>query len=101
MQCGPFVRPPEKRYNDGVHPATAVRKRMRFLVMGAGAMGSAVGGFLAAGGHDVTLVGEEPHMTAIRTKGFASPAYGETITFERFRPKRRSRASIAGASIAS
>jgi 2-dehydropantoate 2-reductase len=42
---------------------------MRFLVMGAGAMGSAIGGFLAAGGHDVTLVGRDPHMSAIRAKG--------------------------------
>ncbi len=37
--------------------------------MGAGALGSAVGGFLARAGYDVTLVGRENHMTAIQEKG--------------------------------
>ena len=42
---------------------------LRILVMGAGAMGSAAGGFLAKAGHQVTLVGREPHMAAIRERG--------------------------------
>jgi 2-dehydropantoate 2-reductase len=42
---------------------------MRVLVMGAGAMGSAVGGFLAKAGHDVTLVGRTAHMQAIAQQG--------------------------------
>ncbi|MCP4640723.1 MAG: 2-dehydropantoate 2-reductase [bacterium] len=42
---------------------------MRLLIMGAGAMGSAVGGFMARAGHDVTLIGREPHMAAIRERG--------------------------------
>ena len=42
---------------------------MRVLVMGAGAMGSAVGGFLAKAGHRVTLVGRAPHIEIIRTQG--------------------------------
>jgi 2-dehydropantoate 2-reductase len=42
---------------------------MRVLVMGAGAMGSAVGGFLAETGHTVTLIGRAPHMTAIAEQG--------------------------------
>lgn len=42
---------------------------MRVLVMGAGAMGSAVGGFLAKGGHAVTLVGRPAHMEAIAKNG--------------------------------
>ncbi len=42
---------------------------MRVLVMGAGALGSAVGGFLARAGHTVTLVGRPPHMHAIATQG--------------------------------
>lgn len=42
---------------------------MRVLVMGAGAVGSVVGGFLAKAGHDVTLVGREPHMSAIAANG--------------------------------
>jgi 2-dehydropantoate 2-reductase len=42
---------------------------MRVLVMGAGAMGSVVGGLLAHAGHSVTLVGRAPHMTAIHHHG--------------------------------
>ena len=37
--------------------------------MGAGASGSAVGGFMARAGHEVTLLGRDPHMTAIRDNG--------------------------------
>ena len=37
--------------------------------MGAGAMGSAVGGFMAKAGHEVTLVGREKHIAAIRGGG--------------------------------
>jgi 2-dehydropantoate 2-reductase len=42
---------------------------MNILVMGAGAVGSAVGGFLGQSGHRVTLVGRDPHMSAIREQG--------------------------------
>ena len=42
---------------------------MRILVMGAGAIGSAVGGFMARAGHDVTLVGRSAHMNAVATSG--------------------------------
>jgi 2-dehydropantoate 2-reductase len=42
---------------------------MRILVMGAGAMGSVVGGFMAGAGHEVTLLGIDPHMRAIREGG--------------------------------
>ncbi|MCC6486855.1 MAG: 2-dehydropantoate 2-reductase [Candidatus Hydrogenedentes bacterium] len=42
---------------------------MRILVMGAGAMGSVVGGFMAKAGHEVTLVGRDPHMAAIARDG--------------------------------
>ena len=42
---------------------------MRVLVMGAGAMGSAIGGFLAKAGHAVTLVGRPAHMEAIAKTG--------------------------------
>jgi 2-dehydropantoate 2-reductase len=44
-------------------------KAMNILVMGAGAVGSAVGGFLGQGGHRVSLVGRDPHMAAIRERG--------------------------------
>jgi 2-dehydropantoate 2-reductase len=43
---------------------------MRLLVMGAGAMGSAVGGFMAKAGHEVTLVGlDYRHMEHIAEHG--------------------------------
>ncbi|EMA65110.1 2-dehydropantoate 2-reductase [Halorubrum aidingense JCM 13560] len=41
---------------------------MEILVYGAGALGSLVGGLLARA-HDVTLVGRDPHMRAIREDG--------------------------------
>lgn len=44
-------------------------KAMNILVMGAGAVGSAVGGFLSRGGHRVSLVGRDPHMAVIRGRG--------------------------------
>ncbi|MBM3333161.1 ketopantoate reductase family protein [Candidatus Sumerlaeota bacterium] len=42
---------------------------MRFLVLGAGAIGSVIGGFLGRAGHDVTLVGRREHMAAIASRG--------------------------------
>ncbi len=39
------------------------------LIMGAGSIGSVVGGFLAKAGHDVTLVGRQSHMAAIHSGG--------------------------------
>jgi len=42
---------------------------MRILVVGAGSMGSAAGGFMAKAGHDVTLVGRKNHMRAVREHG--------------------------------
>lgn len=42
---------------------------MRLLVFGAGALGSAVGGFMAKAGHAVTLIGRDAHMTAIVNRG--------------------------------
>ena len=42
---------------------------LRVLVAGAGAVGSVLGGLLAAAGHRVSLLGREPHMAAIATDG--------------------------------
>ena len=43
--------------------------RARIVVAGAGAVGSVVGGMLSAHGHDVLLVGRDPHMAAIARDG--------------------------------
>ena len=43
----------------------------RILVAGAGALGTVFGGFLAAAGHDVTLLGRASHMDAIAASGLA------------------------------
>lgn len=43
--------------------------RLRLLVMGAGAIGSVIGGLLAKCGHEVWLCGREPHIEAIRDDG--------------------------------
>ncbi|MEO6029011.1 MAG: ketopantoate reductase family protein [Candidatus Binatia bacterium] len=43
--------------------------RLRVLVAGAGAVGSVVGGLLAAAGHRVTLLGRRPHLDAIAAGG--------------------------------
>ena len=42
---------------------------MNVLVMGAGSVGSVVGGLMAKSGHNVTLVGREAHMAAINNAG--------------------------------
>ena len=42
---------------------------MNFLVMGAGALGSAFGGMLADAGQDVTLIGREQYMSHVREHG--------------------------------
>lgn len=42
---------------------------MRICVLGAGALGSALGGVLAEGGADVRLLGRAAHMEAIAQDG--------------------------------
>ena len=42
---------------------------MRFLVMGAGALGCAFGGMLADGGYEVVLIGRERYMRPIKERG--------------------------------
>jgi 2-dehydropantoate 2-reductase len=42
---------------------------MRLAVIGAGAVGSLVGGLLARAGEDVTLVGRQPHVDAVKRDG--------------------------------
>ena len=51
---------------------------MRVLVMGAGSLGSVTGGLMAQSGHEVTLVGRQPHMDAIARDGLRiSGIWGE------------------------
>lgn len=42
---------------------------MQILIMGAGAMGSVVGGMMARAGHAVTLIGRAEHMSAVSEHG--------------------------------
>ncbi len=42
---------------------------MRFIIHGAGAIGSLVGGMLAESGSDVTLIAREPHAQTINQRG--------------------------------
>jgi len=42
---------------------------MRLAVIGAGAVGSVIGGLLARAGEDVTLIGRRPHVDAVNRKG--------------------------------
>jgi 2-dehydropantoate 2-reductase len=51
---------------------------MRFLIVGAGAIGSLVGGRLALAGHRVTLVGREATVRALRTLGLRVVEDGQT-----------------------
>jgi len=44
---------------------------MRILVLGAGAVGSVLGGFLANAGHEVTLLGRAWHLDVVRRQGLA------------------------------
>ena len=48
---------------------------MRVVVLGAGALGSVYGAWLADAGADVTLVARRPHAEAIRDKGLEIRSY--------------------------
>ncbi len=51
---------------------------MKIVVMGAGAIGSLYGGLLQQLGHEVTLIGREPHVNAIIESGLRiRGAYGD------------------------
>jgi 2-dehydropantoate 2-reductase len=53
---------------------------MNILVMGAGALGSAIGGFLAKSGNNVSLIGREKHISAINQNGLKiSGIWGEHL----------------------
>lgn len=53
---------------------------MKFLVMGAGAVGSVFGGLLAESGHNVSLIGREQYMRAVEENGLRiSGIWGEHL----------------------
>jgi 2-dehydropantoate 2-reductase len=53
---------------------------MRFVVLGAGAIGGAAGARLFQAGHDVTLVARGEHGRALEQSGLRFEAPGETVT---------------------
>src|SRR6266567_3714920 len=53
---------------------------MRFVVFGAGAIGSGIGGHLHRTGHDVLLVGRPAHVDRIRLHGLLLVTADETYT---------------------
>lgn len=52
---------------------------MKIAVVGAGAIGGYIGGLLARGGHDVTLIARGPHRDAIRSNGLTVQSKDETF----------------------
>lgn len=71
-----------------------MNRRLRIVVAGAGAVGSVVGGLLARAGHDVLLVGRDPHMAAIAQRGLRiSGLFGEHVV----RPRTATSLEGAGA----
>ena len=54
---------------------------MRFIIFGAGAVGSTVGAHFSKAGTDVLLIGDPPHIEKIQTNGLKmSGKYGEFVT---------------------
>ncbi len=43
--------------------------QMRYIIIGAGAVGGTIGGCLFQGGHDVVLVARGAHLDALRAHG--------------------------------
>jgi 2-dehydropantoate 2-reductase len=55
---------------------------MRYIVIGAGAIGGTIGGRLAAGGHEVVLVARGAHLDALRAKGLTLATPDGTSTLD-------------------
>jgi 2-dehydropantoate 2-reductase len=51
---------------------------MRYIIIGAGAVGGTIGGCLFQGGHDVVLVARGPHLDALRAHGLRLATPGGT-----------------------
>lgn len=60
---------------------------MRFCILGAGGLGSVIGGYLALAGESVTLIGRGAHMQAIRDRGLKITGLrGEHLVREHLTP---------------
>ena len=55
---------------------------MRYIVIGAGAIGGTIGGRLAASGHEVVLVARGAHLDALRAKGLTLATPDGTSTLD-------------------
>jgi 2-dehydropantoate 2-reductase len=67
-----------------VSGARAAPSVLRIAVAGAGAVGSVFGGKLAAAGHEVLLVGRDPHMATVARDGLQiTGIFGETLVCPR------------------
>ena len=55
---------------------------MRYIVIGAGAIGGTIGGRLFAGGHEVVLVARGAHLDALRTRGLRLATPDGTSTLD-------------------
>ena len=55
---------------------------MRYIVIGAGAIGGTIGGKLAASGHEVVLVARGAHLDALRAKGLILATPDGTSTLD-------------------
>jgi 2-dehydropantoate 2-reductase len=55
---------------------------MRYIVIGAGAIGATIGGKLAASGHEVVLVARGAHLDALRAKGLTLATPDGTSTLD-------------------
>jgi 2-dehydropantoate 2-reductase len=53
---------------------------VRYIIIGAGAVGGTIGGYLFQGGHDVVLVARGPHLDALRAHGLKLSAPDGTST---------------------
>jgi 2-dehydropantoate 2-reductase len=55
---------------------------MRYIIYGAGGIGSIMGGHLARTGHDVILIGRPGHVSAIKSQGLRLITPSETYTLK-------------------
>ena len=67
---------------------------MRVLIVGAGAIGSLVGHGLARAGHEVTLVGRQPYVAAVRARGLSLEDGGRVTRATAENGRRTSRANV-------